>query len=76
MPFEAPDESFGIGLLGHDSAFNFGPIGRLVSKREEDDVGAAVGDVPLTVEVGGFVQAFIGPNFRISRRASPGGERP
>ncbi len=65
VPFEAPDESFGIGLLGHDRAFNFGPIGRLVSQREEDDVGAAVGDVPLTVEVGGFVQAFIGPNFRI-----------
>jgi outer membrane protein len=65
VPFEAPDESFGIGLLGQDSAFNFGPIARLVSKREEDDVGAAVGDVALTVEAGGFVQAFIGPNFRI-----------
>jgi MipA family protein len=65
MPFEAPDDSFGIGLLGQDSAFNFGPVGRLVSKREEDDVGAPVGDVDLTVELGGFVQAFIGENFRV-----------
>ncbi len=65
MPFEAPDESFGVGLLGRDSAFNFGPIGRLVAKREEDDVGAPVGDVSLTVEAGGFVQVFLGPNFRV-----------
>jgi outer membrane protein len=65
MPFEAPDDSFGIGILGQDSAFNFGPVGRLVSKREEDDVGAPVGDVDLTIEVGGFVQAFVGRNFRL-----------
>lgn len=65
MPFVAPDESFGIGLLGQDSAFNFGPIGRLIAKREEDDVGAPVGDVDLTVEAGGFVQVFLGENFRL-----------
>jgi len=65
MPFEAPDDSFGIGLLGQGSAFNFGPVGRLTAKREEDDVGAPVGDVGLTVEVGGFVQAFLGENIRL-----------
>ena len=65
MPFEAPDDSFGFGILGQDSAFNFGPVGRLVAKREEDDVGAAVGDVGLTIEAGGFAQAFVGRNFRI-----------
>lgn len=65
MPFEAPDDSFGIGLLGQDSTFNLGPVGRLVAKREDDDVGAPVGDVGLSLEVGGFVQAFIGRNFRL-----------
>lgn len=65
MPFEAPDDSFGIGILGRDSAFNFGPVARLTSKREEDDVGIPVGDVGMTVEVGGFVQAFLGENFRL-----------
>jgi len=65
MPFEAPDDSFGVGLLGQDSAFNFGPIARLVAKREEDDVGAPVGDVSMTIEAGGFAQVFLGPNFRV-----------
>lgn len=65
MPFEAPDDSFGIGLLGQDSAFNIGPVGRLVARRDEDDVGAPVGDVGLTVEVGGFAQVFLGENIRL-----------
>jgi MipA family protein len=64
-PFEAPDDSFGIGLLGQESTFNFGPVGRLIAKREDSDVGAPVGPVDLSVEVGGFVQTFIGPNFRL-----------
>lgn len=65
VPFESPDESFGIGLLGRDSAFDFGPVARMVSKREEDDVGAPVGNVGTSIEVGGFVQTFIGQNFRL-----------
>lgn len=65
VPFEAPDDSFGVGFLGQDSAFNFGPVARLIAKREEDDVGAPVGDVSLTIEAGGFVQAFLGENIRL-----------
>lgn len=65
VPFESPDESFGIGLLGQDSAFNFGPVARFVAKREDDDVGAPVGDVGMSFEFGGFVQAFIGRNLRL-----------
>ncbi|HKR24733.1 MAG TPA: MipA/OmpV family protein, partial [Allosphingosinicella sp.] len=53
MPFEAPDDGIGLGILGRDSAFNFGPAIRLQNKRDEEDVGAPVGDVGLTVEVGG-----------------------
>ena len=65
MPFEAPDDGAGFGILGRDSAFNFGPALRFQNKREEDDVGAAVGDVGFTVEVGGFVEIFPSDNFRL-----------
>jgi len=65
MPFEGPDDGFGIGLLGRDSAFNIGPAIRFQGKREQDDVGAPVGDVGFTVEVGGFVEVYPMENFRL-----------
>ena len=45
------------------------------SKRDEDDVGAPVGDVDLTIEAGGFVQAF-SREFPDPRRAPPSAWRP
>ena len=65
MPFKAPDDGFGFGFLGRDSVIDIGPSVRFQSKREEDDVGAAVGDVGFTVEVGGFVELRPSENFRI-----------
>jgi len=65
LTFSAPDDGIGLGLLGRDSAFNLGPAIRLQNKREEDDVGAAVGDVGFTVEVGGFVEVFPAENIRL-----------
>jgi outer membrane protein len=65
MPFEALDDSIGIGVLGRDRMFNFGPAIRVQDKRRESDVGAAVGDVDRTFEAGGFVEVFPTPNFRI-----------
>jgi MipA family protein len=65
MPFQAPDDGFGFSILDRDSAFNFGPSISLEGKREEDDVGAPVGDVGITVEAGGFVEVFPTRNFRI-----------
>jgi outer membrane protein len=65
MPFEAPDDGIGLGILGRDSVVNFGPAIRLQNKREEDDVGAQVGDVGFTVEVGGFVEVTPIDNFRL-----------
>ena len=65
MPFSAPDQGFGFGLLGSDSPVDIGPVVSFQSKREEQDVGAPVGDVGFTTEVGGFAQVWIGPNVRI-----------
>jgi outer membrane protein len=63
--FSSADDGAGFGVLAYDSVINFGPALRLQPKRDEDDVGAAVGDVDLTVEVGGFVQFQPSRNFRV-----------
>jgi len=65
MGFEAPDDGIGLGILGRDSVVNFGPAVRFQNKRDEDDVGAAVGNVGFTVEAGGFVELLPAPNFRL-----------
>jgi len=65
MPVEAPDEGWGIGFLGRSSSFVIGPSMRFQGKRREEDVGAAVGDVGLTVELGGFAQLYAARNFRL-----------
>jgi outer membrane protein len=65
ISFSSGDDSASLALLRYDSVINFGPAVRFQNKRDEDDVGAAVGDVPFTVEVGGFVQLLPSRNFRI-----------
>lgn len=51
--FEAPDYSFGIGLIS-SGGFSLGPAANLASKRKESDVGAPVGTVSTTFEAGAF----------------------
>ncbi|HVQ09208.1 MAG TPA: MipA/OmpV family protein [Allosphingosinicella sp.] len=63
--FESADDGAGFGLLAYDSVINFGPAVRFQNKRDEDDVGAPVGDVGFTVEVGGFVEVNPSRNFRL-----------
>ena len=66
MPFSAADDGAGFGLLGPSgTTINFGPALRFQSKREADDVGAPVGDVGFTVEVGGFVELYPTENLRL-----------
>jgi len=65
MPFEAPDDGIGFGLLGRDSVINLGPAVSFQNKRDEDDVGAPVGRVGFTVEAGGFVSIMPSENFRL-----------
>jgi outer membrane protein len=77
MPFYAQDEGVGLGFFGQDSRFNLGPSVALRSKREQDDVGAAVGNVGLTIEAGGFVEAYPIRNLRLrgELRQGIGGHR-
>ncbi|WP_166038563.1 MipA/OmpV family protein [Sphingosinicella sp. YJ22] len=72
IPFRTPDDGFGIGLLGRDSVVDFGPLLQFQSERDEDDVGAAVGDVDFTVEAGAFVNINISPAFRIRLEGQKG----
>ena len=65
ISYESADDGAGFGVLRYDSVINFGPAVRFQAKRDEDDVGAAVGNVGFTVEVGGFVQVMPSRNFRI-----------
>ena len=72
IPFRTPDDGFGIGLLGHDSVVDFGPLLQFQGERDDEDVGAAVGDVDFTVEAGAFVNFNISPNFRIRLEGQKG----
>jgi outer membrane protein len=65
VPLEAPDEGFGFGLLGQDSPINIGPAVNFQRRRRQEDVGAPVGDVPWTAELGGFIEVFPVDNFRL-----------
>jgi outer membrane protein len=65
ITFEAADEGWGFGLLGREASFNIGPAIQFQGKRDEDDVGAAVGNVGFTVEAGAFVEAYLSDSFRI-----------
>jgi outer membrane scaffolding protein for murein synthesis (MipA/OmpV family) len=77
IPFSAPDQGASLGLLGRGSVIDFGPEVRLRGKRNERDVGAAVGNVGFTVEAGGFVQAWAAPwlRLRVDGRQGIGGHK-
>jgi MipA family protein len=72
IPFLTPDDGIGIGLLGKNSVVDFGPLIQFQGERDEEDVGAAVGDVDFTVEAGAFVNFNISPNFRIRLEGQKG----
>jgi outer membrane protein len=72
IAFDAPDQGAGFGILGHSQGFDFGPAVRLRFKRDDKDVGAPVGNVGFTAEVGGFVQGWLTQNFRLRAEARKG----
>jgi outer membrane protein len=62
--FGAPDDSPSLAILS-SGAFSFGPAGNIQGRRRESDVGAPVGSVPRTYEVGAFAQYLVGNSFRM-----------
>lgn len=77
IPTSTPDDGFGISLIGRNAPIDFGPVVHVLGKREDEDVGAPVGDVDLTIEPGLFVNFNISPRFRVrleGRRAVGGAE--
>jgi outer membrane protein len=64
FPFEAPDDNFGIRLISK-SGFSAGPSVNIQGSRKDKDVGALVGKVDTTIEVGGFAEYRPGDTFRV-----------
>ena len=62
--FEAPDDSFAIAVISKDG-FSFGPAASIAIKRKNSDVGADVGKVSTTFELGAFTQYEIGEAIRL-----------
>jgi outer membrane protein len=77
IPVESPDEGFGIGLLGRRGVVDIGPVVQFIAKRDPQDVGAAVEEVDISVEVGAFVNLNLAPWLRLraeGRKAVTGHE--
>jgi MipA family protein len=62
--FEAPDESFGFGIIDV-GAFEFGPAVALESARRPSRFPVPIDKVSATVEAGAFAQLFLGKSFRV-----------
>lgn len=62
--FGAPDDSAGFSLVS-SKGFSFGPVANLQGRRTDADVGAPVGRVARTIEVGGFAQYQASPSIRL-----------
>ena len=62
--FSAPDDAPSIAVVTTDG-FSFGPAGNIQGRRRESDVGAPVGSVARTLEVGAFAQYEAHDSFRV-----------
>ncbi|HUG45356.1 MAG TPA: MipA/OmpV family protein [Sphingomicrobium sp.] len=60
----APDDSFAISLFS-SGGFSAGPVLGLSPARRDSDVGAPVGDVSRAIELGGFLQYYVGESIRL-----------
>jgi len=62
--FEAPDDHLAIAVVSKNG-FAFGPTANLERSRKDKDVGAPVGKVKATIEVGGFAEYMAMDSTRI-----------
>ena len=72
-PFSAsaPDQSFGFGLFS-SGGFSAGPALNIEGSRKQSDVGAPVGTVKRTIEVGAFAQYDLSESFRLRSEVRKG----
>ncbi len=71
MPYVASDDNPSIRLIRGEN-FSIGPTINFRAKRDESNVGAAVGDVKIGIEPGVFVEAYPMPSFRVRGEARIG----
>jgi outer membrane protein len=69
--FEAPDESFGFGLI-KAGGFEFGPALNLESARRPSRFPVPVDKVPATFEAGAFAQLYLVDSLRGAWRSAQG----
>lgn len=62
--FDAPDDNFDLELLS-SGGLSVGPVANIRKGRTNSEVGAPVGKVPTTVEVGAFAQYYISESMRL-----------
>ena len=62
--FEAPDESFGMGLIDV-GPLELGPSLNLESARRPSRFPVPIDKVPATFEAGAFAQLYLGKSFRV-----------
>ena len=62
--FGAPDDSPSISLVSK-AGFAFGPSANIQWKRKQSEVGAPIGNVSTTVELGAFAQYEVKDSFRL-----------
>lgn len=61
---ETPDDRFGIRLIS-SGRFSFGPAASFQGSRKDKDVGAPVGKVDATIELGGFADYLVNDSLRL-----------
>lgn len=61
---EAPDDTFGLRLIKTGN-ITLGPAAAVRPSRSEAKVGAPLGKVDTTVEVGAFAEALLNPSLRL-----------
>ncbi|NJC04925.1 outer membrane protein [Sphingomonas kaistensis] len=61
---ETPDDRFGIRLISA-GRFTAGPAAAYQGSRKDRDVGAAVGKVDATIEVGGYADYLVNDSLRV-----------
>lgn len=65
IPGRAPDDGFGFSLTGRGGRVEIGPMLAFQAERDQDDVGAAVGDVDFAFEPGVFVNVNFSDALRL-----------